>query len=122
MSHIVRRKALLAKIETEYGVDAAPTAALDARLVGDDISYAIDGESLERNYIRETMGGTAPLNVQYGQTLGLMAEIKGNNSALGVAPEIGIWLRIANYTETVNAGVSVVYTPHSNFGIDEGAE
>ena len=116
MSHITRRKAILAKIETEYGIDANPTASEDARLVSDDITYSWDNETLLRNYIRDTMGGTSPLNVQYGQNLQLMAEIKGEGSSLGIAPEIGIWFRIANYTETINAGTSVVYTPNSLFG------
>lgn len=122
MANIMSRSAILAKIETTYGVSSNPTPAADAKLVARAISYSSDFESLERNYVKTTMGTTAPLNVMYGSNLTFDAEIKGEGSSLGVAPEIGTFFRSANWKETINMGVSVVYTPSSFFGQEEGQE
>lgn len=107
---LVRREAILAKIESTYRTDASPVAG-DAVFV-DNQSYGSDARMNERKGVKET---TAPFQQVFGgrvATLSFDCELKGSGSA-GTAPEIGVLLRGCGMLEVISAGVSVTYTPTS---------
>jgi hypothetical protein len=102
------RAVLLAKAETTYGVDAAPTAAANAILV-ENLAFSWDGARMaERVPVRASLGKVKPV---FAGTLGQLTfdvEIKGSGAA-GTAPELGVLLKACGFAETIDAGVSVTY-------------
>ncbi len=107
---LVRREAILAKIESTYRADASPGVG-DAVFV-DNQSYDSEARMNKRKGVKET---TAPFQSVFGgrlATLSFDCELKGSGAA-GTAPEIGVLLRGCGMLEVVSAGVSVTYTPTS---------
>lgn len=78
---LVRRTLVLAKLESTYGVDSIPTAALDAILVSaPDVS--VDGQKLERDFVRATI---SPLAHRIGRKVvkvSFTTELKSNGSTM----------------------------------------
>lgn len=111
MSKLVRRRVILAKVETTYNTDASPTGT-DAILI-EDLNWAPEGlRMVERPAIRSSLG---TLQHVYGGSLlsvTFSAEIKGSGTA-GTAPEIGTLLRGCAHGETVVVSTSVTYAPVS---------
>lgn len=110
---LINREVILVKIETTYGVDPVPTAALDAVLV-ENIGWSNEGLRMnERPAIRANIG---MLQQVFGGTLrGITfdVEIKGGGGAVDVPPEYGPLLRACGIGETVDPGVDVEYSPVS---------
>ncbi|RJP20718.1 MAG: hypothetical protein C4529_08885 [Deltaproteobacteria bacterium] len=104
-----RKSLVLAKIEAAYGVDPVPVAATDAILTG-AVSYEIVGKSLERDVVLPHFGKLSPANVGEAIKLSIPVEMRGAGGAVDAIPRIGRLLRACNMPETVNAGVSVVYS------------
>ena len=106
------RKALVTgKIETTYGVDSVPTAALDAALVSDP-DYSIDPTVLERNFVREDL---SPLGTRVGRKLASLSfgmELRSNgltqSGSVSDAARIGTFLRACGYSETGMTGTGTV--------------
>lgn len=104
-----QNQAVLAKVEANYGVDAAPIGADDALEAG-QVDITIDKQRLDRVAIRASL---AALKVTFGRTLvtfSIPCELKGAGAA-GTPPDIGPLLQACGLAETINLGVDVQYKP-----------
>jgi len=112
MGHgLIKREHVRAKIEVTYGTDPTPAAA-DSILIR-NITHAPDRlRMVRRGAIRSSLGELQQIYGGMLQGISFECEVKGSGS-LGVAPEVGVLLRACGLIETINAGVSVVYTPRS---------
>lgn len=112
MPRKIRNTAILAKIETTYGTDAAPTGAADALLISNatcDYTY----NNVDRDNLRSFLGASEQLaGTRYVQ-LAFEAELSGSGTA-GTAPAWGKLLRACAMAETVTAGQRVEYNPITN--------
>lgn len=110
---LVKRHVLLAKAETVYSTDAAPTGVDDAVLVS-NLSFSPAGQKMHaRNVVTPTLG---QLKQIYGGALiqfSFDVEVKGSGAA-GTAPEYGPLLQSCGMSETVVASTSVTYAPASS--------
>lgn len=114
MPRYIRNTVILAKIETTYGVDAAPTGA-DALLVS-NVSITRNANNVSRDLIRGYMGASEQLVGTRSIECEFVVELAGSGTA-GTAPAWGTLLRACGMAEVVNATPPYVeYTPvSSNF-------
>ncbi len=112
MAKSMKKMLLLAAIQASAGVDAAPTAALNAILCRALMPEPISGEQVERNLIRPYKGNSGKLFVGEHRKLTCEVEIAGSGTA-GVAPAWGPLLKACGFSETVTAATSVAYAPVS---------
>lgn len=109
---MIKTKGLvLAKVETTYALDAAPTNILNAILC-EVPEVSVIGRGLERTNMLATYGARRKVNIGDGVKVVFSTELKGSGTA-GTAPEIGPLFRACNFTETIAAGASVSYDPNS---------
>jgi len=112
MTKLVKREAILAKIEGTPGVDASPQPLVDAILV-EDIGWSLEGlRMFERNPVRQVYGKLKP---EFGGCLMQVTfnvELKGSGTA-GVAPEINPLLGMCGCGVNVVASTSVTYAGRS---------
>lgn len=109
------RKAVLAKIETSYGVDPTPTGAANAVLLKAVDINPIAGERIPREIIRAGYGTMAGWLVGRHVSITARVDLAGAGAA-GTAPAYGPLLRACGMAEAISAGVKVDYTPvHSGF-------
>lgn len=113
---LIIEEPIFAALESTYGT--IPTiAGSDAILVvGDppDFDPLGNAVSSDRNAVRAlTNARLAPRVAGAAPTFNFRTELKGSGAA-GTAPRIGRLLRACGFVETVNAGVSVVYTLRAN--------
>jgi hypothetical protein len=108
-----RSKTLLAKIETTYGVDAVPTAALNAILATDVSITPMEGSDVSRNLETPFLGAQGTVPTELHAKLSYKVELS-TSGALGVAPAWGPLLRACAVAEVIDAGVSVTYNPVSD--------
>jgi len=109
---LTSREVILAKEETTYNTDAAPSVSADAILVGNP-SWSHEGlRMIERNIVKNTdavkkqvFGGTL-------KTVSFDVELKGSGT-IDTAPDFGVLFTGCSYKETVSASTSVVYDPSS---------
>ncbi len=106
------RKVLLAKIETVYGTDAAPTGAANAVLATSVQLQPMQGQDVSRELELTTLGPQATVPVEVHATLAFEVELAASGTA-GTAPAWAPLLRACAVAETVAAGVSVTYNPVS---------
>jgi hypothetical protein len=110
---LVNREVLLAKIETTYNVDVAPTAA-DNAILAEALAWSNTGLKMnERPALRANIGTLKQLYGGSMMGLSITCEIKGSGSA-GTAPEIGPLLRACGCSETIVGATSVTYKPASS--------
>lgn len=108
-----RRKVLLAKIETAYGVDPTLTGAANA-ILGIDVSIRpMEGQDVNRDLIRAFLSGEASIPTGLHAVIEFSTELAGSGTA-GVAPAWGPLLRACAFAEVVAASTSVTYTPISD--------
>lgn len=112
---LVRKTVILAKIESTYGVDPTPSPSANAILVK-NVDLRPTGEVLDRDFLRSSL---SPLPFVRGikeVEVSFETELKGTGSA-GQLPAYG-WegtlFRACGMSETVNAGISIVYAPVSS--------
>lgn len=108
---LIRKTTLLGKIEATYGVDAAPTAALNA-IRARNVQFKEIGEELVRDFDRSSL---SPLPHVIGEKYGELSfetELKGSGAA-GTPPEIGPCFRSCGFAETIIPATSVAYDPSS---------
>ncbi len=112
MSKLVRRRVILAKVESTYNTDPVPVAATDAVLI-EELNWAPEGlRMVDRPAIRGSLG---TLQQIYGGSLlsvSFSVEVKGSGAA-GTAPEIGPLLLGCAMAETLVASTSATYAPAS---------
>ncbi len=107
-----KQKVLLAKIETVYGTDAAPTGGANAILAIDVKLSPMEGQDVNRNLDLPYFGGQKSIPAELYQKLSFKVEMQAAGS-LGVAPGWGPLLRACGVAQVVAAGVSVTYNPIS---------
>lgn len=106
----LRNTAILAKIESTYGVDSTPTEGANAILVSNVSINPLAATNVDRDLIRPYLGnseqlvGTAYIEISFD------VELSGAGAA-GTAPAYGPLLRACGFAETVSAGVRVEYNP-----------
>jgi hypothetical protein len=100
--------AILHKIETTRGTDAAPLAA-DA-IVALNVTFTpIEGEEVSRDLLLPYMGNQGMiLNAQVGR-IEFEVELAGSGAA-GTPPKYGSLFRAAGMAQTLTASVSAAYT------------
>lgn len=109
MGRTVHNTAVMAKIETTYGVDAAPTGVANAMLVS-EVTHEYLYSNVDRTLIKGHMGSDAQLpGVRFVQ-LGLNVELSGAGAA-GTAPAWGVLAKSCAMAETITAGSRVEYSP-----------
>ena len=106
------RKTLLAKIETTYGTDAAPTGAANAVLATNVQLQPMEGQDVSRELELATLGAQGTVPVEVHAKLSFEVELAPSGVA-GTAPAWGALLRACAVAETIAAGVSVTYNPVS---------
>ena len=105
-----RRAVVYAIMESTYGTAESLTgnAILTAKP-----TITLVNENLERNFVVPTLSPLAGHKVLNTVEISFDVEARAGASA-GTAPEIGPLLRSCGLLETINSGVSVVYTPVSD--------
>lgn len=106
----MRRRLVLAAIETNYGTDATPTAAANAIQVSTVEVTPLAGDDIRRELVRPYYGNSQLIAGEKHVELTLGVELAGSGTA-GTAPAWGPLLRACGFAETVTAGTDVVYNP-----------
>ena len=112
MALLTRKRVLLIKEETEYGMDSSPTPAencLDVR----NLKIAGAGDLLERDLMRNTLSTLTPKLGKRWYDISFDCELKGSGTK-GTAGKLGDLFEACGFSETVSAGSSVVYKPQSD--------
>jgi hypothetical protein len=112
MPRYTRNQAILAKIETTTGTDAAPAAATDALLVSNLQVKTYDAKYTNRNLMYPYFGSADDIPV-YGYVSGSFDVELAGSGAAGTAPAWGKVLRMSAMAEVITAGSRVEYTPIS---------
>lgn len=99
--------AMLHKLETTYGEDAAPTAA-NALLAANVTITPIEGQEVSRDLLLPYMGNQGVVLAGIYARVEFDLEIAGSGTA-GEPPKIGSILRVAGMSETITAGQDVTY-------------
>lgn len=107
-----RKLAVLAKTETTYGTDAAPTGAANAMVMTDVTVSPLQGEQVDRELMLAYFGQQAVRLVGNYVELQGSVEIAGSGTA-GTAPAYAPLLRACGMSETIVAATSVTYAPVS---------
>lgn len=100
-------QAILVKLETTYGVDAAPLPAQAIR-AHDATWVPLEGEELERAQAQPYMGQGDMYIVGKHATMEFSVEAAGSGTA-GTAPAYDACLRMAGLSPTITAGQDVTY-------------
>ncbi|MEN6485541.1 MAG: phage tail tube protein [Syntrophobacteraceae bacterium] len=112
---LTRKTVILAKIESSYGADPAPTPAANALLVS-DVDVRPAGEAIQRDYVRGSLGQVPFIRGVRSVEVSFRTELKGTGSR-GSLPSFG-WegplFRACGMSETVTAATSIVYAPVSS--------
>lgn len=111
MARLIRKTAILAKIETTYGTDAVPTGAANAMLIS-NASFEFSYNNVNRDIIRSFLGGAEQLTGTRYVKATFDVEIAGSGAA-GTAPAWGVLLRACGMAEAITASTRVDYTPVS---------
>lgn len=107
-----RKLALLAKIETDYGVDATPVGATNAILANQVTLTPMAGQEVRRDLMRPYLGNQGAILVGNYVELQFSVELAGSGAA-GTAPGYGPLLRCCGMAETIVAATTVTYQPVS---------
>ncbi len=109
MAHrLMKRSALLAKIESVYGTDPTPAGATDAMYVYDLAITPMELVEAGRMPVRPFFGADTPAVGGTPVKVSFSVPIAGSGAA-GTAAPYGPLLRACGRAQTVNAGVDVIY-------------
>ncbi len=111
-----RLRQVTAKLEGTYSVDAAPTGAADSVLLRSVKCTPLQQDTVDRTLVRPFLGGFEKLPTKSLVMLEMELEAVGFGTAGPAAPPAGYdaLLRACGLARTVNAGVSVEYSPVSS--------
>lgn len=112
MSLLTRRRVILAKIETSYGVDPTPTGSANAILVRNLSITPLASDIVSRDLVRPYLGNSEQLIASKHVECEFEVEIAGSGAA-GTAPKYGPILRACGLSETVTASTNTIYAPVS---------
>lgn len=105
-----RSKILLAKAETDYATDAAPTGADNAILATNIVLTPMEGQDVSRELELPWLAAQATIPAGLHTRLQFRVELVPSGTA-GTAPAWGPLLRACAVAETVDAETSVTYNP-----------
>ncbi|MGC9368710.1 MAG: phage tail tube protein [Paracoccaceae bacterium] len=108
-----RKKVLLLKPETTYGVDATPTGAANAILARNIRLNPMEGSDVSRDLETPVLGAQPTVPTELHMRIQFDVELAPSGTA-GTAPAWGPILRACAVAETISAGVSVTYNPISD--------
>lgn len=111
-ARLIRNSAILAKIETIYATDAAPTGAANAILVSNLSVNPLSAKNIKRDIIRPYLGGMDELVGPAFVEASFEVELQSSGT-LGTPPAWGPLLRAAGFAEMITALSRVDYTPIS---------
>jgi hypothetical protein len=112
MPRLIRKTAILAKVEATYGTDSVPTGAANAMLVS-NCTFNLAYNNVERNFIRPFFGGSGQLAGTRFVEINFEIEL-ANSGTAGTAPAWAPVLRACGMAESVLATPArVEYTPVS---------
>jgi hypothetical protein len=106
---LANKKILMVKREAVDGTDSVPTISANA-LEATNIKFSYAGDSLERNPVRATLSGVAPILGQRWVDISFTLEVKGGGTK-GTASRLGDALVACGLAEVASAGSSVTYQP-----------
>lgn len=107
---LFRKKALLAKVESTYGTDSAPTGGLNAIQTRNLQIEPLNGDPLEFDVDTELLGAKAMSLVGRHVKISFEVAAAGSGTA-GTAPAWGPLMLGAGHTQTLVAATSVTYAP-----------
>ena len=113
MTLLSRKRTILAKTESTYGVDATPTGAANAILVRNLNITPLNAELVSRDLVRPYLGASEQLIASSYVTVDFEVEMAGAGAA-GTVPAYGPLLLACGMAATTSAGVSVTYSPVSS--------
>lgn len=103
-----RKLAILHKIETTYGISAAPIAA--NAIVGTNVTFTpMEGEEVSRDLLLPYLGNQGVVLAGLHAKLEFEVEMAGAGAA-GSAPKYASLLRACGFAETLAVGVSASYS------------
>lgn len=105
-----RNKIMLFKIETVYGTDPVPTAAVNGILATDVKLQPMEGTDVSRDLDLPYFGAQGTIPNELHAKLSFKVELAPSGTA-GTVPAWGPLLRACGVAQVINAGVSVVYNP-----------
>lgn len=111
MPLLSRKRTILAKTETSYGVSAAPTGS-DAILVRNLDITPLESDTVSRDLIRPYLGNSEQLLANPRVRVTCEVELAGSGAA-GTAPRYGPLLLACAMAATTVASTSVTYAPVS---------
>ncbi|MDR2711089.1 MAG: hypothetical protein LBB65_07190 [Burkholderiales bacterium] len=112
MSKSTQIELILAKIETVYGEDSNPEAALNAFKVANGQLTPLNVETAALDYKKPTFGNNEQIIV--GESMKITGDIYVAGSGTpGKAPPVGVLLRGCGWAETLVPSVSADYNPIS---------
>lgn len=109
MPKLIRRTAVLAKLETVIGTDATPTGAANAILVRNVAITPMEQQVEDRALVRAYLGKSDQIIVSRYSKVEFEVELAGAGAA-GTAPKYDALLQACGYLPTVAAGVDVTYS------------
>jgi hypothetical protein len=114
MPKLVTENLILIKLESIYGVDAAPIAN-DALAVSEVTFPEMQGDIVDRNLVRPFMGASPQAVVGEHVRFAFSCEVAGSGVA-GTAPRFGPALQACRNAITTVATTSNTYTPITTLG------
>ncbi len=109
-----KKWAILAKLETAYGVDASPVVGSDL-IYTSNPSIEIVSKSLERTHPMSGFGKNATANIGQTVKVSFSSEFLIDwNAAADTTPSIGKLLRACNFTEIISSGTKITYQNNSD--------
>lgn len=112
MGRLIRKTAILAKIEATYNTDPVPTGAANAILIS-NASFDLTYNNVSRDLIRAYLGGSEQLVGTRFVDIKFEVEI-ANSGTAGTAPAWGPLLRACGFAEaSLTTPTRIEYTPIS---------
>ncbi|MBS1188910.1 MAG: hypothetical protein H6R10_702 [Rhodocyclaceae bacterium] len=113
MPRFTRNTAILAKIESAYGVDPVPTGDANAMLISNQSINPLNSNNIDRDLVRSYFGASEQLVGDAYVEISFDIELQNGGTA-GEAPGYGCLLRACGFAESLLATPArVEYTPVS---------
>lgn len=112
MARYIRNTAILAKLESTYGVDSTPTEGANAMLVSNVSLNPLNAQNVSRDLIRPYMGGSEQLVGTAFVEMSFDVELQASGTA-GTAPAWGPLMEACGFAATSTALTRNNYYPET---------
>lgn len=112
MDRLIRKTAILAKLEDVYAEDALPTGAANALVVSNLSINPLNAEYIARGIIRDYLGASEELPGASYLECSFDIELVGAG-VIATAPPWSPLIRVIGFAEVITVGVRVDYVPVS---------